>query len=163
MVKYDISIGFVRTVFSYRLLIIIEPTWSIEAPEVNLEMIELPKANTTDHVYQALFNELRASKSSECEQMYTDGAKSETIVGAAVVWRNAVRTTALPKQATIYTAELHAVKLALNVFAEQRMLKSVIFSDSYSLLVSLKRMQHDSPLARRVQHRIHRQKWKDKI
>ena len=58
MVKYDISRGFVRTVFSYRLLNIIEPTWSIEVPEVNLEMTELPKANTVSHVYQALFNEL---------------------------------------------------------------------------------------------------------
>ena len=127
MVKYDINRGFVRTVFSYRLLNIIEPTWSIEAPEVSLEMTELPKSNTTDHVYQALLNEVRASKYSNSEQMYTDEAKSETGVGAAVVWRNTGRTTALPKHATIYTAEMHAVKLALDVVAEQRMLKSVIF------------------------------------
>ena len=67
-----------------------------------------------------------------------------------MVWRNTVTTAALPKQAIIYTAEMHAIKLALDVVAEQRMLKSVIFSDSYSVLVSLKCMQHDSPLARRL-------------
>ncbi|GFQ99377.1 coiled-coil domain-containing protein R3HCC1L [Trichonephila clavata] len=50
---------------------------------------------------------------SNYEPIFTDGSKSESHVGSAVVSLSTVITDALPISASIYTAELHALRIAI--------------------------------------------------
>ena len=69
-------------------------------------------------------------KYQECEWMFTDGSKTERGVGAAVVWRNHVRRETLPREASVYTAEMQAVGMAVNLAKENPQHNFAIFSDS---------------------------------
>ena len=50
--------------------------------------------------------------------IYTDGSKSQRGVGAAAVSRTQKKMATLPRAASIYTAEIHALKLACQIIKE---------------------------------------------
>lgn len=50
--------------------------------------------------------------------VYTDGAKSEAGVGAAAVVEAETRTASLPAAASVFTTELHAIRMAFNIIKE---------------------------------------------
>ena len=45
---------------------------------------------------------------------------------------------ALPLESSIFTAEAHAIDLALNIISKSKHKKFIIFSDSLSVLLSLR-------------------------
>ena len=90
-------------------------------------------------------------------QLYTDGSKGEEGVGAAVVRGERVRRAMLPCEASIYSAEMHALNMAVNVVAETKdNTNFVIFSDSYSALRFLLNLRTNHPVARKLIHEVNR-------
>ncbi|GFU28318.1 putative RNA-directed DNA polymerase from transposon X-element [Trichonephila clavipes] len=74
---------------------------------------------------------------SDYEPIFTDGSKSESHVGSAVVSLSTVITDALPISASIYTAELHALRVALEHISLSCGKKFIIYTDSLSALQSI--------------------------
>jgi len=58
-------------------------------------------------------------------------------VAAAVVYRSTTKTTRLPNTASIFSAELYAISLALTVIRRSKENNFVIFLDSMSSLQAL--------------------------
>ncbi|GFY67815.1 hypothetical protein TNIN_90121 [Trichonephila inaurata madagascariensis] len=82
---------------------------------------------------------------SDYEPIFTGGSKSESHVGSAVVSLSTVITDALPISASISTAELHALRIALEHISPPCGKKFIIYTDSLSALqstVSLHSLSH---------------------
>lgn len=59
-------------------------------------------------------------------------------MGAAAVSEGTSRTAILPLEASVFSAELYALELAISIAKSDRTSKFVIFSDSLSVLTQLK-------------------------
>ncbi|GFT04820.1 putative RNA-directed DNA polymerase from transposon X-element [Trichonephila clavipes] len=88
------------------------PPWKVIYPKVDFTLSYYSKACTPESIYRTLYLEHR-ELFSDYESIFTDGSKSESHVGSAVVSLSAVITDALPISASIYTAELHALRISL--------------------------------------------------
>ena len=69
--------------------------------------------------------------------VYTDGSKSESGVGYGVVFPSFCRGASLPGAASVFTAELSAIILALRIIFTLPISSFTIFSDSRSSLSAL--------------------------
>ena len=87
-------------------------------------------------------------------KMYTDGSKSENGVGSAVVCGNKIYEAKLPKSASIYTAEMTAIVIALEIVEKSNKKRFVIYSDSLNSLESLKQLYSNHPLVQKAQERL---------
>ena len=152
--KYRLRKIFVKPAFSYRLLNIHVPTYTLAAPEINFELSESNKITTPVIWYIQNFRRIVAEEYRDCEQLYTDGSKREIGVGAAVVWGRGVKRATLPSEASIYSAEMHAIDMAIKIVTAEPLEKYVIFSDSASVLRSLSDTRTTHPIARRLLHEI---------
>ncbi|GFX90539.1 putative RNA-directed DNA polymerase from transposon BS [Trichonephila clavipes] len=88
------------------------PPWIVIYPKVDFTLSYYSKACTPESTYRTLYLEHR-ELFSDYEPIFTDGSKSESHVGLAVVSLSTVITDALPISASIYTAEIHALRIAL--------------------------------------------------
>ena len=160
MKMYDISRGFVKPSFSYRLLIIVEPMWAIDLPRVNTELGRYPKNETPDSMYKALFRQVLETEYEGYKIIYTGGSKDDAGVGAAAVCGDNIRTTTLPNHASIYTAEMCAIKLAFDIAEDIDEERILICSDSRSALSRLEVLREDGHIIRQFQHCVYTQaKW----
>ena len=88
---------------------------------------------------------------SEYEQIYTDGSKQGERVGAAALFPNgAQKSIGLPDKSSIYTAELRALLLALELIEGSIKKQFIIFSDSLSAMQALKNPHPDHPLVEEI-------------
>ena len=84
---------------------------------------------------------------SEYKQIYTDDSKQGEKVGAAALLPNgAQKSVRLPDKSSIYTAELRALLLALELFEGSIKKQFIIFSDSLSAMQALNNPHADHPL-----------------
>jgi len=153
----DLSIArrAIKPNFSYSILNIQTPTWTIEPPNIDMSMARLPKDTTHPSSYRQLFSSILQERYTEFTHMYTDGSKTATGVGAAFICGEVARTAALPPEATIASAELHAIQMAISFTKEKAKNKVVIFTDSMSCLETLAQINYVHPIARRIQHDVH--------
>jgi ribonuclease HI len=141
--------------FSYRILNITIPTWKIRTPDFNKSLLEYPKSFTRPDIYRRHFDRLTSTEYSGYFRLYTDGSKTDEGVGAAVVGEDISRRAALPSEASIFTAELHAIYMASLIIEETDHTDYVIFSDSNGVLQSLQDKTTKNPSSRKLQHRFH--------
>ncbi|GFV82471.1 RNA-directed DNA polymerase from mobile element jockey [Trichonephila clavipes] len=112
------------------------PPWKGIYPKVDFTLSYYSKACTPESTYRTLYLEHR-ELFSDYEPIFTDGSKSESHVGSAVVSLSTVITDALPISASIYTAELHALRIALEHISLSCGKKFIIYTDSLSALQSI--------------------------
>ncbi|GFQ87656.1 RNase H domain-containing protein [Trichonephila clavata] len=112
------------------------PPWKVIYPKVDFTLSCYSKACTPVSTYRTLYLEHR-ELFSDYEPIFTDGSKSESHVGSAVVSLSTVITDALPISASIYTAELHALRIAIEHISLSRGKKFIIYTDSLSALQSI--------------------------
>ena len=123
------------------------PPWILETPEVFLGLSDFDKSTTSDVVYQHLFNEY-SSNFSDYVKIFTDGSKSSEAVGAASVTGpdfKKVFKTRLPSCSSIYSAELHALILAMKMINQSQRDNFLVLSDSLSALIAIKEKKLDHP------------------
>ena len=153
--KYKLRKQFIKPQFSYNILHINTPTWTISPPIVNLRLNEYSKVITPPARYKQHYNMLMQTRYNNYTKLYTDGSKRKEGVGAAVVWDNGSRVASLPQEASIFSAEAHAVSMALKVIEEIDGQRFVIISDSKSVLKTMQNIRNNHPLCRKMIHDIH--------
>ena len=114
--------------------------WERKSPTICLHLSQFSKETTTDAEFLCSFLE---HKHHADVDIYTDGSKSSTAVGAGVVISSKETGTSKIKRrlhitASIFTAELYAIKLALLSLKTSRNISSTIYTDSLSAAQAIK-------------------------
>jgi len=116
------------------------PPWLLKRPSVNLSLSSFAKAENIPEVFKSKFLEICDDLQGFC-QIYTDGSKTNNGTAAAVVSGDMVKSLRITSHASIFTAELVALNLALDIVRRSRCKKIVFFSDSLSGLVAIRNCQ----------------------
>ena len=82
--------------------------------------------------------------------MYTDGSKDGHVVASAAVLDKQTYKSLLPDGASIFSAELSVIILAIDLVERSTNDKFVIFSDSLSSLQALDYLKFDNPTIQMV-------------
>ena len=130
------------------------PPWILRSPKVLLGLSDLSKKDTPSLVFIQKFNEIK-DEHSYFTQIYTDGSKDNNRVGCSAIVNNINIKQRLPSNASIFTAEVTAIDLALDAIAESDDDYFIIFSDSLSVLLSLNNRKMDNPLILKLLLKIH--------
>ena len=119
------------------------PPWTLHQPRVNLDLSNICKGDTSSLVFIQKYNEIK-DEHSYCTPIYTDGSKDNDRVGCAAIINNISIKQRLPSNASIFTAEIKAIDLALDAIGESEDDHFIIFSDSLSVLLSLENKKLDN-------------------
>ena len=82
--------------------------------------------------------------------IYTDGSKQDEKVVCSVISPNFTDSIRLPDNSSIFTAEAKAIDIALYHIRHQSGKQFIIYSDSLSVLKSLKNLHHRNPLIQQI-------------
>ena len=91
------------------------------------------------------FLEIR-SKYKHHISIYTDGSKQDEKVSCAAIFSNLSDSIRLPDNSSIFTAEAKAIDIAFYHIRNQEEKQFIIFSDSLSVLKSLKNLNHSKSI-----------------
>ena len=122
------------------------PPWQLESPIIIYGLKTVKKVDTNPLVFRGLFNDIQ-DKYFDHQFLYTDGSKDDHKVGCAVVSNSNIVKRRLHGRASIYTAELCTIQLALGVVNNSNEDKYVICVYSLSCRQAIEQ-QHidDHPL-----------------
>ena len=129
------------------------PPWQLSKINICREGVTNIKKNSTAQQLKQDFL-LHIAKHSRSMHLYTDGSKSQEAVGFGVVHGHNYMSRALgtlPKEASIFTAELHALLKALSIIQTSIYLKWTIFSDSQSSIEAISQQKPKHPLVQSIQ------------
>ena len=116
-----------------------------------MKLQQYHKATTNATAYPQHFREWIAEKYEGYKQLYTDGSKDSNWGGAAAIAEKVEKRAAMPREAYIFSAELHAIQIAVDTLRNMRHDKFLIISDSMSVLKELGSRVPELQVARRVQ------------
>ena len=131
------------------------PPWTLTSPTVLLDLkTSLKKSETNPEIFKSKYNEIK-SIYTDYFPIYTDGSKDDSKVGCAAISRLHSSKLRLPNNATIFSAEAKAIDLALKFISEYSADKYIIFSDSLSVLQSIKNRRMENPLIQNILLKLH--------
>ena len=131
-------------VFSHEILI---PTIDISLAQIGVKNI----FNFSHYFYEHAYHNY-----PRYTHIYTDGSKTNYGVGAAATSEHGQKTASLPLASSIFTAEVHALKMACDIIKEQRVHRNyLICSDSLSAVQSLLNTEPFNETIRRLQIIVH--------
>ena len=114
------------------------------------DLTTVKKKDTSSIYFRNIFYE-HFSKHDGCIPLYTDGSKCEEGVGLSVVHPDKYISRRLPKDSSIFTAELYAILLALQLIMTLSQEAFVIVSDSLSALMALESFNPIHPIVSDIQ------------
>merc|ERR1712002_710162 len=153
--KYNLPERFlIAPEFSYQLHNCKIPFYAQHPPIINRTLTQYPKDTTSPTIYKNMFRAMIQERYNNHRKIYTDGSKSGNGVGSAAVTENGAITASLPTEASIYSAEMYAIKMAVSNAEQSRAPQTVIFSDSRSVIDSL-HPRNDHPICRYLNHKLH--------
>jgi len=112
-----------------------------KAPHIQIDysLLERNKEYTASKIYKSMISEkIEYYKDKNYHLCFTDGSKTAEYVGSALSYDDTIYQYALPHYSSIYTAEAYAVYKTLQLFLAKPHHRIVIFSDSLSVLNSLR-------------------------
>ena len=112
------------------------PPWLLITPTVDLSLSTLSKSVTSPEIYYSKFLEI-CEGLQDYYHIYTDGSKMNNLTAAAAVGRDVSKSLRINSQASIFTAELVALNLSLDIVRRSKRKKFAIFSDSLSSLLAI--------------------------
>ena len=107
------------------------------------------KSEVDSHIFKTEFLEIKSAY-KHYMSIYTDGSKQDEKVACAVVSPNFTDSIRLPDNSSIFTAEAKAIDIALYHIRDQPEKQFIIYSDSLSVLRSLKNLDHRNPLIQQI-------------
>ncbi|GBO22075.1 hypothetical protein AVEN_85730-1 [Araneus ventricosus] len=126
------------------------PPWKVSNLHILNPFESFNKSDTADIIYQQIFKEHR-HQYRRFVPVYTDESKSADQVSLAVVFQNTVSSFRLSPACSIFTAEITAVLHALERISKSVQRGFIIYSDSLSVLNSLKSFHdHKHPLVFKI-------------
>ena len=126
-----------------------KPPWLLKRAEICTGLWSLKKTDNP-HLLKTKALEHIDSKGSQVS-IYTDGSKSEHGVGFAIISPGSQVQHSLPNEASVYTAELVALKYALDLVKDTNERSTTIFSDSRSALEAIQDFYPRNPIVREIQ------------
>ena len=121
------------------------PPWLPKQPVVILDLNKLPKNKTHPLTYQENFFNIH-EKYQNYSYIYTDGSKDSNRTRFGAVLNKKMMKKCLPNEASIFTTEICAINLVLQIVDTNNIKKFVIHSDSISVLQSIKNANQNKPL-----------------
>ena len=121
-----------------------EPPWTIQKPDINYFLTRYKKDFSDQFLMQSLFGELKQVYSNY-KDIYTDGSKTSDSVAAAATTAGLNTQVRLPGSASIFTAELQALKMAFNIVKNCDGGYFIIFTDSLSSLKAIEGNTSEHP------------------
>ena len=101
------------------------------------------------HIFKNEFLEIK-SNYKHYLSIYIDGSKQDEKVACSVISPNFTDSIRLPDNSSIFTAEAKAIDIALYHIRDQSEKQFIIYSDSLSVLKSLKDLHHKNPLIQQI-------------
>jgi ribonuclease HI len=139
------------------------PVW--ETPHINtdLELSFLSEQSDSSTTMLNSFLQHRDQKYKDYNEIYTDGSKKGKRVGCAVIkkGRNPVRCR-LPDYSTVYSAELFAIKVAIQYTFISSIKKHVIFTDSEAAVKTFQNLNCVHPYVAEAFNILHKNQYKEK-
>ena len=129
------------------------PPWIIKTPQVILELNEHTKTKTHPSTYQEKFHNILQHHPDHL-YIFTDGSKDNNKTACAAVLNKTILKKTLSIESSIFTAEARAIDLALNIILKSKHKKFIIFSDSLSVLLSLRNKKFQNPLIIKLLSRL---------
>ena len=123
--------------------------WAQNPPKVILDLHKNKKSEVDSHIFRTEFLEIKSAY-KHYMSIYTDGSKQDEKVACAVVSPNFTDSIRLPDNSSIFTAEAKAIDIALYHIRDQPKKQFIIYSDSLSVLRSLKNLDHRNPLIQQI-------------
>ena len=104
-------------------------------------------------IYQGKLNNIQEIYPNY-QHIYTDGSKSNFGTGCGAIHLKKSLEKCLPKEASIFSAEIYAINLALDLISTSSSKKFIIHSDSISVLQSLKYTKLENPLIVKIFNKL---------
>ena len=123
--------------------------WTQNPPRVILNLHKNKKSEVDSHIFKTEFLEIKSAY-KHYMSIYTDGSKQDEKVACAVISPNFMDSIRLPDNSSIFTAEAKAIDIALYHRRDQPEKQFIIYSDSLSVLRSLKNLDHRNPLIQQI-------------
>ena len=132
------------------------PPWTYQTAMVNLTLSYAKKDQTDPWKYLSLHNEVK-DIFRDYDFIYTDGSVSDDKAAATAVIDNYSSIERLPNKASIFSAELHALYLALDRVerADDDERNFIIFSDSKPALQAIPGQDWTHPIVLYIPERLH--------
>ena len=118
--------------------------WTQNPPKIILDLHKNKKSEVESHISKTEFLEIKSAYKYYIS-IYTDGSKQFEKVACAVISPNFTDSIRLPHN-SFFTAEAKAIDIALYHIRDQPEKQFIIYSDSFSVLRSLKNLDHRNPL-----------------
>jgi ribonuclease HI len=132
------------------------PPWTRHCAIYNYELAADKKASTDPEIFKSKHNEMK-DRHPNFNYIYTDGSKIADQVASAAVSEDDVVSTRLPRQASIFSAELKAIDLALDLIEREGYWRYIIFTDSMSAMQALENISDNvNPLLNNILNKISR-------
>ena len=119
--------------------------WTLNPPKIILDLHKNKKTEVESHIFKNEFLEIK-SNYKHYLSIYTDGSKQDEKVACSVISPNFTDSIRLPDNSSIFTAEAKAIDIALYHIRDQSEKQFIIYSDSLSVLKSLKDLHHRKPI-----------------
>ena len=133
------------------------PPWTYEPLFVNWELSQYRKSDTNSLVFQTEFARISQDLYKNYNFIYTDGSKDKERVGCAADCDGTSEAMRLRDHGSIFTAELTAIDIALNLaeWLAGANINNIICSDSQASLQALQNDDFSNPLVLKIRERIH--------
>ncbi|XP_045466643.1 uncharacterized protein LOC123675338 [Harmonia axyridis] len=121
------------------------PPWTMNSPVIDTSLKAFNKDETHCDIIRNHFKD-RISHYKKEEIIFTDASKSARGTGCAFLTASSEKRFKLPKDCSIFTAELFAIKKALECIAELGTSHPIIITDSHSSLHAIQRTYKDNTI-----------------
>ena len=131
-------------------------SWEMQRPTIDVDLAMLNVKLIYD--FSPFFNEHIDSRYLGFKLLFTDGSLNNKGVGAAVVFGDLCRTATLPKCASIFTTEIHAIKMACHLIRDDTKNENrryIICTDSLGVVQSIPNLKPKNEAISRLQTQLH--------
>ena len=138
---------------------ILSPPWTMGKIRVCYHLTHLSRRynHTPSHYLQLALEHIQ--RKGPHYAIYTDGSKSSAGVGCAAVSADVISKFSLPKEASIFTAELTAIFMALNqIKTKENKLSTtfIIYSDSKSAIEAISNYKSNNHIVRKIKNTLNK-------
>ena len=127
---------------------------TLNPPKIILDLHKNKKSEVEAHIFKNKFLEIK-SKYKHHLSIYTVGSKQDEKVACTGISPNFTDNIRLPDNSSIFTAEAKAIDIALYHIRDQSEKQFIIYSDSLSVLKSLKDLHHRNLLIQQIRKKYY--------
>ena len=132
-----------------------DPPWALNSATFIYDLASDKKNETNPLAFKTKYCEIKR-KYYHHDLVFTDGSKDGNRVAAAAIVFEEPTSERLPDHASIFSAELRAIQLAIDKIEEEYFGRYIIFTDSMSAMQALEDSSSNNPFVTNIISRISR-------